>query len=134
MSKEACWDLILNCEAQIYAKTSGACSEFVDAASASPALLVWGMLKATLVEQCYLKNEITNDPALTGTIVRTTLLHGNEKTLKSKLGNLQDNTTKADTHFTTLNGEVTKLKHLVKEVDTLQKSDHKDLETLKKKS
>jgi len=79
----------------------------------------WGMLKAWLIQECYLKNNFHDDPALTGIFTHQILFHGQDMSMKSKLQSLSNQVSLTSTMAKSNEGEIKatakKLKNLEKD-------------------
>jgi len=78
------------------------------------------MLKAGLIQECYLKNNFHDDPALTGIFTHQILFHGQDMSVKSKLQSLLDQVSLTSTMAKSNAGKIKatskKLKDLEKEL------------------
>ncbi len=119
----AIWDLIVECLATVFEELSDARGQIADAAgwsSTSTGLYLWGMIRAWEVQQRLSRNQIKNDPTLTGILVRRILLHGDaDKTLRDQLAKIDPLETRVDAQHKSFEGEI---KGLRKRVVELEKS------------
>jgi uncharacterized protein YneF (UPF0154 family) len=87
-SAEQIWEMQLECLRTIFQELSVARRETRLAAKHKQGYYLWGMLKAWVIQQRYLKNHFKDDPALTGIFVRRVVMQSGQDGIKDKLAKL----------------------------------------------
>jgi hypothetical protein len=89
-TKEQVWSMQLDIVLQILQELSQSRRALATAARKEPALYIWGMLKARVIQERLRANKFEDDPSLNGRIMRKIMLQGGTDAMKVKLDKIDE--------------------------------------------
>jgi hypothetical protein len=89
-TKEQVWSMQLDIVLQILQELSQSRRALATAARKEPALYIWGMLKARVIQERLRGNKFEDDPSLNGIIMRKIMLQGGTDAMKVKLDKIDE--------------------------------------------
>lgn len=126
IERNSLWDMYMESEATIWEELTEQRAPYADAGHTAGGYWLFGELKAWKVQERYRRNNIHNDPALTGIFTRQLLFHGQDVSVREALDRVLSQANKAETTSKAAAGEV---KAMAKKVKDLEK----DMKAIKDK-
>jgi hypothetical protein len=116
-TKEQVWSMQLDIVLQILQELSQSRRALATAARKEPALYIWGMLKARVIQERLRANKFEDDPSLNGIIMRKIMLQGGTDAMKVKLDKIDEVAKKVMDYHRINNSDVKSLQERVAKLE-----------------